>query len=57
LSHCRIEAASRLLREEPQRSITEIALDCGFSSSQYFAKVFRHRMGCMPRIYRLKADE
>jgi AraC family L-rhamnose operon regulatory protein RhaS len=56
LSHCRIEAAGRLLREEPQRSITEIALDCGFSSSQYFAKVFRHRMGCMPRVYRLKAD-
>jgi AraC family L-rhamnose operon regulatory protein RhaS len=57
LSHLRIEVAGKLLREHPQRNITEIALDCGFSSSQCFAKVFRRQMGCMPRDYRLNASE
>ncbi len=51
--HIRIEVAGRLLREQPRRSVTNVALDCGFSSSQYFAKVFRRQMGCMPRVYRL----
>ena len=53
LSYLRIEAAGRLLRERPERSITKVALECGFSSSQYFAKVFRRQMGCSPRAYRL----
>ena len=57
LSPLRIEVAGRLLREQPRRSITDIALDCGFSSSQYFAKVFHRQMGCMPRVYRLMAGE
>jgi len=52
LNTCRLEAASRLLHEEPGRNITTIALTCGFSSSQYFATVFRARFGCSPREYR-----
>jgi AraC-like DNA-binding protein len=45
------------LRQQRSRSNTEIALDCGFSSTQYFAKVFRRQMGWMPRVYRLMAGE
>jgi AraC-like DNA-binding protein len=52
LGRCRLEAAARRLREEPARAITEIAFDCGFSSSQYFASQFRRRFGCSPRAYR-----
>jgi AraC family L-rhamnose operon regulatory protein RhaS len=52
LNTCRLEAASRRLCVEPERNITEIALACGFSSSQYFATVFRAHFGTSPRQFR-----
>jgi AraC family L-rhamnose operon regulatory protein RhaS len=52
LNHRRIEAAKRLLRSQPSRSITELALACGFQSSQYFATAFRRLTGTTPRAYR-----
>lgn len=47
----RVNAAARLLAET-HRSITDIALSCGFSSSSYFCKVFRDVMGRPPREFR-----
>lgn len=55
LAQCRVEAAKRLLRTDPQTSITDVALNCGFQSSQYFATVFHRKTGASPRDYRLKA--
>ncbi len=52
LIRCRLEQAARCLREEQRRSITSIALDCGFASSQYFATTFRRRFGCAPLAWR-----
>jgi AraC family L-rhamnose operon regulatory protein RhaS len=52
LRQCRLEAAARLLRDAPHATITEIALGCGFASSQYFATVFLKRFGCSPGDYR-----
>ena len=52
LSQARVQKACRLLVENPERAITEIAFDCGFSSSQYFANVFTGQVGCSPRDYR-----
>jgi AraC-like DNA-binding protein len=52
LNHCRLAAAARLLREWPDRSVTNIALDCGFASSQYFATLFRRQFGVTPRAFR-----
>lgn len=43
-------AATRLLYE--QSSITQIALDCGFSSSSSFVRSFRKYMNCSPSFYR-----
>lgn len=40
LNRCRVEHAEELLRTT-DRPITDIALSCGFSSSQYFARVFK----------------
>jgi AraC-like DNA-binding protein len=40
LNHCRLTAAAERLRAQPERSVTEIAMSCGFSSSQYFATLF-----------------
>lgn len=52
LARCRVEAAKRLLRAAPERSITEIAFECGFESSQYLATVFRRTTGQTPREFR-----
>ena len=52
LNHCRIEAGAKMLVEKPAMSITNIALTCGFGSSQYFATVFRRRYGCSPKDFR-----
>ena len=54
LAHARVRRASELLVSEPDRLITDIALGCGFSSSQYFTNVFRRQMGCSPRDFRRK---
>jgi AraC family L-rhamnose operon regulatory protein RhaS len=51
LSRLRIERARYLLRTT-RRSVTEIALDCGFSSSQHFARVFHEFTGDTASAYR-----
>jgi AraC family L-rhamnose operon regulatory protein RhaS len=56
LNYCRIEAAARMLRDDGSTSVTDIALCCGFSSSQYFASVFRRHYGCTPNDYRHNGD-
>jgi AraC family L-rhamnose operon regulatory protein RhaS len=52
LTHCRIEAARKLLASRPDLSITDVAFSCGFQSSQYLATVFRQKMGQSPRACR-----
>ncbi len=52
LTHCRLEAASRLLLQQPEKSITEVAFACGFNSSQYFATVFQAHHACTPSDFR-----
>lgn len=54
LSRIRIERAKHLLRET-NLSITEIAGQCGFSSSQRFATVFKKFSDMSPRHYRASA--
>jgi len=52
LTRCRLKHACKLLRDEPDRSITDIALSCGFQTSQYFATVFLRKLGRSPREWR-----
>jgi len=52
LNRQRLELAAQQLRAQPERGVLEIALDCGFSSSQYFATQFRRQWGCTPRAFR-----
>ena len=47
----RIAEAKRLLRQTA-RPITEIAMDTGFASSQYFATAFKRLVGKSPSAYR-----
>lgn len=44
LNRLRVQLACRMLRET-RLPITHIALDCGFESSQYFARVFKQFTG------------
>lgn len=55
LNRLRVEKARYLLRESSQ-SVTEIAFECGFSNSQYFARVFRSLTGIPASEYRIKAE-
>ncbi len=52
LNLCRVQAASRILSRNPNRPIIQIAMDCGFESSQYFATVFAQHYHCSPTQYR-----
>lgn len=57
LNLARLDAAARLLREAPDRSITDIAFDCGFQSSQYFAYQFQRRFKMTPTGYRNQSKQ
>ena len=57
LNHCRIQHALSIMERDPQRSITDIALDCGFTTSQYFATVFKKITGKTPSSYLNAAGE
>jgi AraC family transcriptional regulator len=47
----RLERALRMISHAPQRSLTEIALDCGFSSSSDFSRSFKSRYGVPPSVF------
>jgi AraC-like DNA-binding protein len=51
----RLAACASMLKNsaQPTRSITEIALSCGFNSSAHFSTEFRRAYGMSPRRYRI----
>ena len=51
LMHVRCQKAAELLKGT-DRTITDIAFDCGFSDSNYFTRCFRRTMNQTPRQYR-----
>ncbi|MHB8862249.1 MAG: helix-turn-helix transcriptional regulator [Pirellulaceae bacterium] len=52
----KMEAAKHILSTQ-DKSVTHIALDLGFVSSQYFATVFKRITGVTPSLYRERAGE
>ena len=50
ISH-RLKLAKRLL-ELTDRSVSDIASECGFSDASYFTKTFRQALGVTPKDYR-----
>ena len=56
LISCRVEAAKKLLRTT-NLSITEIALQTGFSNSAYFSKIFKRTCHMTPVSYRKQLRE
>jgi AraC family L-rhamnose operon regulatory protein RhaS len=56
LNHCRIQHALSIMQNDPQRSIMDIAMDCGFTTSQYFATVFKKITGKKPSNFLQSLD-
>ena len=56
LLRCRLERAAQLLHNEyyAARTVTEIALECGFNNASHFGQSFRQRYGVTPRDYRAR---
>jgi AraC family transcriptional regulator len=46
IQRLRLERAATQLLANPAKSVTAVALDCGFSSSAAFARAFREAFGC-----------
>jgi AraC family transcriptional regulator len=45
IQRIRIEKAASMLKQNPKKAITSVALDCGFSSASTFAREFREAFG------------
>ncbi len=52
MSRIRLERAARTLVSIRNEPITDVAMDCGFSSSQSFSRAFRLRFHTSPRSFR-----
>lgn len=52
IARLRAERAASRLSANPSQSITEIALDCGYSSSATFSRAFRDAFGMSPSEWR-----
>lgn len=52
LTDCRLRRAEYMIKNEPGRSIGEIAYACGFNDSNYFSYKFREKYGEPPTKFR-----
>ena len=51
----RLEMSKQLLLDHPEMNISDVAYQCGFSTSQYFATMFKKQEKCTPVAYRKKS--
>jgi len=52
INKLRLRKAKKLIAENPRNTITSIAFDCGFSSNQYFTKLFKSHFKETPQHFR-----
>jgi len=52
LNHLRLSEAAKILENNSETSIKDVAYDCGYTSSQYFATQFKKRYGCSPKYFK-----
>ncbi|MEO5888945.1 MAG: AraC family transcriptional regulator [Ferruginibacter sp.] len=57
LKDLRMEHASELLIKSSSKSISDIALQCGFGNSSHFSKTFKDHYGQSPHQYRVQIDQ
>jgi AraC family transcriptional regulator len=51
----RLERALFLMSHAPRQSLTDVALDCGFSSSSDFSRSFKQRYGLPPSLFDIES--
>lgn len=51
----RLEHAATLIARDPQRALTDVALDCGFASSSDFSRAFKQHYGMPPSAFDVDA--
>jgi AraC family transcriptional regulator len=56
LTKRRIERAKRMLRDEEEASLIDVAALCGFSSQSHMTRVFRERIGVTPSAFRRRPE-
>jgi AraC family L-rhamnose operon regulatory protein RhaS len=56
LNQLRVRQAEKMIQNDTKKSITEIAMECGFTTSQYFATVFKKWTGKTPTEYKSECD-
>lgn len=54
IAKTRLERAEYMLKNEPGKSISEIAFECGFNDGNYFSYKFKERYGVSPSKFRKK---
>ena len=52
INDCRLEAACRMLIENPEKSISEVAVQCGFAQPATFSRNFRTKYSLSPSEFR-----
>lgn len=52
----RVMKGAELLLREPEKSVSQIALRCGFDSPSHFSKMFRRFYDCSPKEHRNTAN-
>ncbi|KAA1243471.1 AraC family transcriptional regulator [Aquimarina sp. RZ0] len=57
LTKKRLGMACEMLIEYPDLSASEVAYNCGFSTSQYFTTVFKKHLKTTPQKYRIQEDK
>ena len=53
----RLEYSTLLLSNAPNKSVSQIAIDSGFSSYAYYSRCFRQRFGMSPTEFRSSAEQ
>lgn len=53
----RLEYSTLLMSTNPEKSVSQIAIDCGFSSQAYYSRCFRQRFGMSPTEFRTSAAQ
>jgi AraC-like DNA-binding protein len=57
LNKLRLTEAARLLSEQGDRTVAEIAYSVGYANVSYFNKLFKEEYGCTPKAFRTLADQ
>jgi len=52
INYCRVEYSKYLLVVDPLMSHTQIATESGFSSTAYFNRIFKAKVGLLPKEWR-----